>query len=141
MSTRLAAVCILGLGCMAGVVALPLGSSMASHPPSADQTQSHMRSHSRPYGTAPASFSIADNHCMSFVTEGANPPQNVVKGDPRFHPCSPTVQSFGIVWNGSPTAAQARAMSQVLDDLAIHRPDISLVEARPIIHAAVDNAT
>jgi len=98
------------------------------------------------YGTTPATIvNIYDMPCFYNVTTSADEAKQVAmvdpRTDPRFKRCSATVNGFKIEWSSLPTAAQSRALGQVLGDLAIHRPTISLEDARPIILAAVRAAS
>lgn len=169
MNTRLMLVCLLGFagGVAAVPLSMTMARSVSTHPAYIPTTAVSKRSTSpldtprrmptdlmikrrvsdgQPNrfvtGSVPATLTITDSHCMSFSISGpeAAQVQQVTPDDSRFQPCKPSINSFFFKWSVHPTPAQAAALSRVLADLAANHPAITLAEADPIIHAAVDNA-
>lgn len=96
------------------------------------------------FGVTAAKFlGLADTGCRSFSVSGpeAAQPENVRPDDPRFKPCSPSVDSFMVRWSSSPTRAQNDAVGRVLDNLAVTNPTITLAQAEPLIRAAAESAS
>ncbi len=94
------------------------------------------------YGTTPALIvNIYAMPCFSYVTTSAVEARDVAtvdpRTDPRFKPCGATVDDFKVQWSSRPTAAQTKALLQVMGNLALQHPTISLQDATPLIRAAV----
>ncbi len=150
MKTRFVLLCTLSF--IGGALALPLAfgsanSAFSSHTsPKGRQTynfadvhqgvaRQRVHSHTK---AGNGQFTLFDTHCREFSSTTPSPPSG--PSDPRYHPCVPTVDSFGITWLTSPTSAQRLALEKIKISLMQNSPNITLDQAAPLIHAAVDNA-
>jgi len=149
MKTRLMLTCALSF--VGGALAVPaaIGSANGAWRPQPSQHMGQVRSsvgarattHNRARSrirAGNAQFVVYDTHCKEYSSTTPAPPNGL--DDPRFKPCSPTADSFGVAWLTLPTAAQDRAMLVVMSNLRQNHPIISFDQAVPLIHAAVDNA-
>jgi len=109
------------------------GTARAAHSRLADSSRSRM-------GTSPALFELINSQCRGFSGTTQVDLSTLKTDDPRFQPCIPTVNNFGIVWYSAPTAMQVNALRNIMNDLAKNQPKISFDLAKPLITAALLNA-